>query len=360
MCGVCDLRRREEKAWRNRLRKENEITGKPAVLKELNIGLIKDALGRHGQATRVEIARTTGISQPTVNMLIKELTADGTVLNLGAAPSTGGRRAEVYTLNRKKFEIALVAVKNSLFEISVIDMELEEERHDRIPRRPEENCNTQLVRILRELIQKNEHIGAISIGVQGAVTSRGEVFAVPSVPEWERYPLQDALEEQFMMPVKVTNDINASAAGYQFQHPQTENMIFLYTDGEGIGAGIILNKEVYSGSGSFAGELGYMQLGEHSVEELMHMQNSKEDSAALLSKIVINMICMYNPEQIVLDSVNDSAGLLDRIRQECLRVLPADAVPQMDAARTDEYYFSGLGRLGKELVDRDIMMIVSR
>ena len=81
------------------MRKDNEITGKPTVLKELNIGLIKAALGEHGQATRVEIAKLTGISQPTVNLLIKELIENETVLNLGAAPSTGGRRAEVYTLS---------------------------------------------------------------------------------------------------------------------------------------------------------------------------------------------------------------------------------------------------------------------
>ncbi|MDE6389537.1 MAG: ROK family protein [Lachnospiraceae bacterium] len=337
------------------MRKDIEITGKPAVLKELNIGLIKDALGRHGQATRVEIARMTGISQPTVNMLIKELTADGTVLNLGAAPSTGGRRAEVYTLNQKKFVIALVAVKSGFFEISVIDMELKEEWHDRIERGQEENCNAQLVRILHELIQKNEHIGAISVGVQGAVTNRGEVFAVPSVPEWEKYPLQAALEEQFLMPVKITNDINAVAAGYQSLHTQTENMIYLYTDGEGIGAGIILGKEVYSGSGSFAGELGYMQLGGHSVEELMC--DKKRDLNALLGQIIINLICMYNPELIVLDSAENSAKTLDIVMQECRRFLPGDVIPRIDMAHTEEYYFRGLGKLGKELVDRNLHVV---
>lgn len=337
------------------MKKGNEITGKPAVLKELNIGLIKDALGRHGQATRVEIARMTGISQPTVNMLIKELTADGTVINLGEAPSTGGRRAEVYALNQKKFEIALVAVESSFFEISVIDMELNEERHDRIERRQEGNCNEQLIRILHDLVRKNEHIGAISVGVQGAVTSRGEVFAVPSVPEWERYPLQTALEEQFLMPVKVTNDINAVAAGYQSLHTQAENMIYLYTDGEGIGAGIMLGKEVYSGSGSFAGELGYMQLGGHSVEELMH--DEQTDLNVLMGQIIINLICMYNPELIVLDSAKNSAKMLEFVMQECHRLLPADVVPRMDTAQTKEYYFRGLGKLGKELVDRNLRVI---
>ena len=210
------------------MRKDNEITGKPTVLKELNIGLIKAALGEHGQATRVEIAKLTGISQPTVNLLIKELIENETVLNLGTAPSTGGRRAEVYTLNQKKSAIALVAVKGGFFEISVVDMELHEEQYDRIERKKEETCDEQLTQILDQLVQENQSIGAISVGVQGAVTNLGSVFAVPSVPEWENYPLRAALEERFSLPVKVTNDINAVAAGYQSMHPKTENMIYLY------------------------------------------------------------------------------------------------------------------------------------
>lgn len=339
------------------MRKGNEITGKPTVLKELNIGLIKAALDEHGQATRVEIAKMTGISQPTVNLLIKELIADETVLNLGAAPSTGGRRAEVYALNQKKSAIALVAVRGSSFEVSVMDMELGEERHDRIERSEGESCNEQLMGILHEVMQENRNISAISVGVQGAVTNRGEVFAVPSVPEWENYPLQAVLEEQFSMPVKVTNDINAAAAGYQFLHPQTENMVYLYADGDGIGAGIILNKEVYSGSGCFAGELGYLQLGGYSVEEIMHDRSRKTDFTMLLAQIVINIICIYNPEQIVLDGGEDSVKMIDFIKRECLRRIPAGAVPQMDTAQTEEYYFKGLGKLGRELMDRDIRVI---
>lgn len=339
------------------MRKDNEITGKPTVLKELNIGLIKAVLGEHGQATRIEIAKLTGISQPTVNLLIKELIENETVLNLGAAPSTGGRRAEVYMLNQKKFAIALVAVKGGFFEISVVDMELHEEQYDRIERKKEETCDEQLTQILDQLVQENQNIGAISVGVQGAVTNLGSVFAVPSVPEWENYPLRAALEERFSLPVKVTNDINAAAAGYQSMHPKTENMIYLYTDGDGIGAGIILNKEVYSGSGSFAGELGYMQLGEYSVEELMHDRSRKGDHTGLIAQIVINMICMYNPEQIVLDGGEDSAKMLDVIERECRFRLPFGAIPQMDTAQTQDYYFRGLGKVGRELINRDIRVV---
>ena len=52
---------------------KKNLTGKPGLLKEINIGLIKDALLKHGRATRVELASLTNISQPTVNLLIKEL-----------------------------------------------------------------------------------------------------------------------------------------------------------------------------------------------------------------------------------------------------------------------------------------------
>ena len=53
---------------------KKEITGKPTVIKEVNRGLLKDALSRMGQATRVELSKYTGISQPTVNVLIREMT----------------------------------------------------------------------------------------------------------------------------------------------------------------------------------------------------------------------------------------------------------------------------------------------
>lgn len=340
------------------MKKKTALTGTQNVLKELNSSLIKEALAKCGQATRVELAAMTKISQPTVNLLMKSMLAEQTVISLGEAASTGGRRAEVYALNHKKSAVALITVNESFFETSVIDMELKEEAHGRSKRLKKEDCLKQMNGILEELIRQNPNIRAISVGVPGAVTAGGEVFAVPSVSEWENFPLRQTLEEHFSLPVQVTNDINAAAAGYSFAHPKVRNMVYLSTDGEGIGAGLILNGELCPGCKSFAGELGYMQLGGRSVEEFMAKEESRQDPSPWLSQIVVNIVCMFNPEKIVFAGDADRDSVIKEVEKICRKLLPERVIPQIDGAgKKEAYYFKGLGRLGYELLNQDIHIV---
>lgn len=340
------------------MKNNTALTGTQNVLKELNSSLIKDALAKCGQATRVELAAMTKISQPTVNLLIKALIADQTVISLGTAASTGGRRAEVYALNHKKSAVALITVNESFFETSVIDMDLKEEVHGRSRRSREEDCLKQIERILEKLIRQNKSIRAISVGVPGAVTAGGEVFAVPSVPEWENFPLRETLEQHFSFPVQVTNDINATAVGYFFVHPGVRDMVYVSTDGAGIGAGVILNGELYPGCKSFAGELGYMQLGGRSVEELMAEKKGRQQPAPWLSQIVVNIACMFNPEKIVFAGDANREEIIREIEEICRKRLPERVIPRIEMAGKEEpYYFKGLGKLGCELLNQDIHIV---
>ncbi len=334
---------------------KNEITGKPTVLKELNISLIKDALKKSGRATRVELSKQTKISQPTVNLLINELLADKTVVSLGAAESTGGRKAELYALNLKKSAAALVIVSESGFEMAVVDMGLAEERRDMVKRDRRQSCLKQLVSVLGGMLKKSPNIGAISVGVPGAVSKEGEVFAIPQIPEFEHFALRAELENRFGLPVQVTNDINATTFGYRLLHEEAENLVYLYTEGEKIGAGLILNGALYSGCTSFAGEVGYMQLGGRSVEEIMSGKEAGLPLLGLLAQVVVNLVCMFNPEKIVLAGRGDMERQLPELKQECERLLPASVLPAIDAVKAEEgYYFKGLGGLGISLLEQDI------
>lgn len=333
----------------------NEITGKPTVLKELNMGLLKDALRKSGQATRVELSRQTKISQPTVNLLINELLADKTVISLGAAKSTGGRKAELYALNMKKAKAALVIVREDCFEASTVDMGLAEERREQIKRDKRLSFLQQLVSILQKMLQASPNIGAISVGVPGAVSEEGEVFAIPPIPEFERFALRADLQSRFGMPVRVTNDINATTFGYRLLHEEAKNLVYLYTEGKKLGAGLILNGMLYPGVGSFAGEVGYMQLGGRSVEEIMDGEENTWSLLELLAQVVVNLVCMFNPEKIVLAGREDMGRLLPKLAQECRRMLPAVVLPDMDIAEPQkEYYLKGLGGLGVALLNQDI------
>lgn len=318
---------------------KSELTGRPALMKELNMGLIKDALAKYQKATRVELSAITGISQPTVNLLIKQMMKEKVVISAGMAKSTGGRKAEVFSLNNKRFRILSVMVKESGYGYRVTDLDLKEEAAGCVPRDESITFLEQLCRIIREALSLHKYIGAIAVGVPGAVSDSGEVFAIPKIPEWERFPLRKVLAQEFSIQAAVLNDINAIASGYFYSHRDgTQNMVYL--DAVEMGAGLIINGRLYGGFRSFAGEVGYLL------------------PEADTGKIVVNMICILNPEKIVLNGGENGKRMLEEIRRECLRVLPEDVLPGFVVMESDQtYYFKGLGKAGKELLDQNIRLV---
>ena len=352
----------------NYMTSKREMTGKPKVIKEVNMGLLKDALSQMGQATRVELSKRTGISQPTVNVLMKEMVENREVLCLGNADSTGGRKAVVYTLNRKRYHIVSVIVRKDFFEYGVFDLKLQMETKGQIPREEKVSYTKQLVCILQDTIHKTADVQAVSVGVPGAVSREGKVFAIPQIPEWEQFQLQSCLEKECGLQVKVMNDINAIAIGYLTSEmlsvtvPQennstdpVRNLAYLHVEGTGLGAGIIIYGKLYMGCSSFAGEVGYMKLGDTSPEQqLTGADDGKR--AELLSKVLVNMICVLNPEKVVLGG-EITAPLVKEIQQRCLACLPEGAAPGFSMiSDSGEKYFLGLGQAGLDLLDHKVRL----
>jgi len=108
---------------------------------------------------------------------------------------------------------------------------------------------------------KPDQIKGIGVGAPGAVDSEnGRVIFAPNL-EWKDVGLKKALEKQLGVPVFLENDCNICTLGvYETElkrKPQSVVGIFL---GTGIGGGLILNGEIYSGFNRTAGEIGHMVL----------------------------------------------------------------------------------------------------
>lgn len=89
----------------------------------------------------------------------------------------------------------------------------------------------------------------------------GVIMCPPNLPDWDNVPLADTVTESLGIPCKVRNDADACAlAEWQFGAGKgTKNMIFL-TFGTGMGAGLILDGKLYSGTNGTAGEVGHIRL----------------------------------------------------------------------------------------------------
>ena len=340
-----------------------EITGKPTVIKEVNIGLIKDELLNLGQATSVELSKKTGISQPTVNVLMKDLEEKNIVLNLGEADSTGGRRAEVYTLNLKRKHIVSVIAWEDAFHACVFDLELNKDMEKSVTVKEGISHTEALTKLLDEIFEKAVDIDALTIGVPGAVSKEGRIFAIPQIPEWEGFLLKAYLTEKYSVDVMVMNDINAVAMGYLRTEKKTtlggikniKELVYLHVGETGMGAGIIINGKLHCGCNSFAGEVVYMQVSEKPMEEEL-LKEDGDKRAGLLSRIVTNIICVLDPQEIVLGGrVTEKDA--EKIKKGCSQHLPLETLPEFTVISDNtEYYFTGLGTFGQEMLDHQLRL----
>lgn len=103
---------------------------------------------------------------------------------------------------------------------------------------------------------------AVGISCGGPLDSaHGVILGPPNLPGWYDVPVTALAARHFGAPARLQNDANACAvAEWKFGAGRgTRNMIFL-TFGTGLGAGLILDGQLYSGTNDNAGECGHLRL----------------------------------------------------------------------------------------------------
>jgi glucokinase len=105
-------------------------------------------------------------------------------------------------------------------------------------------------------------IASIGISCGGPLnSSTGKILSPPNLPGWNDVDIVSPLKKHFGVPVGLQNDANACAlAEWRWgAGRKCRNMIFL-TFGTGMGAGMILDDKLYTGTNDMAGEVGHIRL----------------------------------------------------------------------------------------------------
>ena len=108
----------------------------------------------------------------------------------------------------------------------------------------------------------NLQLSSIGISCGGPLDSkRGVIMSPPNLPGWDDVRIVKFFEDRFHVPTSVQNDANACAlAEYLYGSGRgVRNLVFM-TFGTGLGAGIIIDGKLYSGSNDNAGEIGHIRL----------------------------------------------------------------------------------------------------
>ena len=187
----------------------------------------------------------------------------------------------------------------------------------------------------------------IGIGVPSLVDVKtGIVYSVHNIPSWRAVSLKKMVEQRFGLPVFLNNDANCFMLGeFLFGMARGYRHIVGLVAGTGLGAGVIINGKLYSGSNGGVGEIGavsykgkdfeYFCSGQFFLREFgidaatlqRHAdggdRKAREMFAAFgdhFAEVIMTLLYVYDPEIIVLGgSVNKAYPYFEKRMWKKLR-----------------------------------------
>ena len=123
-----------------------------------------------------------------------------------------------------------------------------------------------LVSNLKDFIQKrigkNNQLLGIGIGIAGAIDmKKGRIINSPNIPDLNGFGIREFIKKRISSPIAIENDANAFALGEGWVGAAKGSTHYCgITLGTGVGGGIVINGEIFHGSGGMASEVGHMVI----------------------------------------------------------------------------------------------------
>lgn len=226
-----------------------------------------------GPVSSAEISRNIPLSTPKINSLLQELIADGLLRELGQGDSSGGRRPAIYGLVEEGFYVVGITVNVYRTIISVFsanNREVSGPHYVSVPMQRDFGMFSRINEKLQEIISMHHipshKIIAVGMELPGLVNQEHQTNKT-YFPEMEG--LDARISEVFGYPVFFDNDARIRTfAEQQFGLARDrQNVLMVHADW-GIGLGLIINGQLYTGKSGFSGEFGHIPMIENG--ELCH------------------------------------------------------------------------------------------
>ncbi|MFR9722173.1 ROK family transcriptional regulator [Streptomyces sp. MS19] len=246
-----------------------ETPGSQSSLHRANLERVVRAVRAAGSLTQADIARTTGLSAATVSNIVRELKELGTVDV--RTTSASGRRARSVSLSTDAGIVVGVDFGHSHLRVAVGNLAhqvLAEEAEpfdvDASADEGFDRAEKLVGRLLTMAGVDRRKIIGIGLGVPGPIDlETGALGSTAILPGWRGISPREELEARTGVPVHVDNDANLGALGELVWGSGRGSRDLAYIKvASGVGAGLVINGQIYRGPGGTAGEIGHITLDE--------------------------------------------------------------------------------------------------
>lgn len=238
---------------------ERVVTGSKELIRDINSTLVLETIIQKGTVSRAAIAKELGLTKATVSAIVQGLLERKLVKEIGSDDTSFGRKPILLQFcDNAGYGICvdvgveqLSAIRTNLSGRGAVLVQ------GGTPREPQRLAGA-ISRLVESLMgsapQTSYGLVGIALGIHGAVKDNVITFA----PYYDiaGMNLVGQLEERFSVPVLLENEANLSVLGEEtfiYDYPILAN-ISVHT---GIGLGVVVNHELYTGFDGNAGEIGH-------------------------------------------------------------------------------------------------------
>lgn len=238
--------------------------GHPSQARATNQALLLQLVLHHGPQSRADLARASGLTPATASGVVGDLIADGLLSDGGrrVSASVGKPATLVYIADTSPLVACLDLSDHVTLRGALVTMAGEIVERRAVPRggRQQAEAVELTLALAAELCSATDRrILAVACGTPGVVDSNGVVREAAHL-RWQHEHLGAKLTAHTGLPAHVVNDADAATlAEYSFGGSTRQNLLLVRIT-DGVGAGLVIDGELFVGEHFAAGEIGHVTV----------------------------------------------------------------------------------------------------
>jgi predicted NBD/HSP70 family sugar kinase len=234
------------------------VTGSKELIRDINTNLVLETIINNTAISRAAIAKHLGLTKATISAIVQELINRKLVIEIGSDDTSLGRKPILLSLHKKAGYVICIDMGVETISALVSDL-LGEDCSLKQIKTPKNTLN--IINVLIDLIESMKlpentpyNLVGITLGIHGVIVNNQVSFA--PYYNLSGIDIAEGLEQHFNTPVYLENEANLSVIGektFQYDYANIANI----SVHSGIGVGIIVNHQLYTGYNGRAGEFGH-------------------------------------------------------------------------------------------------------
>jgi predicted NBD/HSP70 family sugar kinase len=253
--------------------RQSPPTGSRELMHQLNAARLIHELRQGGPLSRADLSRAVGLSKPTVYALVDEVEKFGYITSTTDYQDMKGpgRPGRLYSFRPDYGYIIGADIGADKIIVMIADLDGSVLAKVRVNwREAARTTHGHLLKIFRDACDAAmeqakvdpSRLMNVVVGIPGVLSDEGLIGHIPQIPEWEGFALQRELSSMFECPVVVEREVDSFVRAEKWVGcaKDLSNAILVQL-GVGVGAGLLIDGEVFHGAHRAAGEIGSMPIG---------------------------------------------------------------------------------------------------